>query len=437
MVKIVSVEPGSIAADIGLESGDQLICINGHEINDLVDYHVYCLSDQVVLEVLKTESEICEFKLEKVADEDLGIELEHPQPQQCGNQCLFCFIHQLPRGLRRTLYIKDEDYRFSYLYGSYITLTNLKERDFERIIAQQLSPLYVSVHAIDHQVRRRMLGAEIPDIVPMIERLTRSGIQLHCQIVLCPGINDADILDQTIEFLGGLIPQVVSLAVVPVGLTAHRHNLPQLSGLTPEDARACLAQIKFWQGQLLSRTGTRFVFPADEIYLLAEEDIPDQDDYEDFPQFENGVGMIAQFRAQAEEVLLDAETLPINRVTLVTGCSFADELNAFAQRFAVRTGVACSVVAVKNDFFGSAVTVAGLITAGDLLAQLQGRDLGDAVLIPDVMLKEGEPIFLDDVTLKQLEDQLQLKVIAVESTPWGILEGLESLVAGPVEVIHC
>ena len=437
MVKIESVEPGSYAADIGLEIGDQLIAIDGQVINDLVDYHVHVGSEHVVIEILKQDEELWEYDLEKVADEDIGIELEHPEPQQCGNQCIFCFIHQLPRGMRRTLYIKDEDYRFSYLYGSYITLTNLKENDLKRIINQHLSPLYISVHAIDHQVRQKLLGAQVPDILPIIERLTGAGIELHCQVVLCPGENDGKILDQTIEVLGALIPRVASLAVVPVGLTAHRQHLPQLNGLSRNDACTCLEQIKLWQGRFLNSAGTRFVFPADEIYLLAGQEIPDQADYEELPQIENGVGMIARFRQQAQEVLLDAETMHIGKVTLVTGLSFVEELNDFVERLAVRTGVSCSVISIQNTFFGAGVTVAGLITGADLLDQLKGRDLGQAILLPDVMLKEGDHVFLDDITVEQLQKQLKIEIVVIESTPWGILEGMESLADGPIEIIHC
>lgn len=437
MVRIESVEPGSYAAGIGLERGDQLIAINGQAINDLVDYHVYASSEHVVLEILRQDEEIWEYDLEKVADEDIGIELEHPNPQQCGNQCIFCFVHQLPRGMRKSLYVKDEDYRFSYLYGSYITLTNLKENDLQRIINQRLSPLYVSVHAIDPQVRQNLLGTEVPDILPIIERLTGAGIELHCQVVLCPGENDGKILDQTIEVLGDMLPYVLSLAVVPVGLTDHRQHLPHLNQLSRSDARTCLKQIKRWQGGFLTRAGTRFVFPADEIYLLAGEEIPDQAVYEDLPQIENGVGMITRFRQQAQEVLLDAEIMNLDKVTLVTGLSFVDELDSFVDRLTMRTGVLCSVVSIHNDLFGAGVTVAGLVTGKDLLEQLKDRDLGQALLLPDVMLKEGDQVFLDDVTVAQLQEQLKVKIVVIESSPWGILEGMESLADGPIEIIHC
>lgn len=437
MLKIESIEPGSYACDIGLETGDQLISINGHMINDLIDYHLHVEPERLVLEVLRQDDELWELDLEKLPGEDVGIEVEHPHPQQCGNQCVFCFVHQLPRGMRRTLYIKDEDYRFSYLYGSYITLTNLSEADLLRIIEQQLSPLYVSVHAVDDLVRKQLLQADVPDIKVLLERLTAGGIKLHCQIVLCPGFNDGAVLDQTIEFLASLRPHVQSLAVVPVGLTEHRKNLAELRRMTEEEAEVCLAQISRYQDQYLAEQGNRFVFPADEIYLMANQDIPKWEDYEDFHQVENGVGMIAQFRQQALEVLLDAEPLDIEKVSLVSGALFADELKLFVERLSLRTGVDFNVFAVENNFFGPTVTVTGLLTGADLIAQLKGRDLGQHLLIPDVMIKDDQLLLLDDIETRQLEQELGVPVTVVDSSPWGILEGLEQIVDGPVEIVHC
>lgn len=437
MLKIESVAPGSYAAEMGIETGDQLISINGQPINDLLDYYQNIERDRILLEILHHDDELWELDLEKHVDEDVGIEVEHPQPRQCGNQCLFCFIHQLPKGMRKTLYIKDEDYRFSYLYGSYITLTNLSEADFRRIIDQHLSPLYISVHAIDPVIRKKLLGGDPPEIAPLIRRLTAAGIELHCQIVLCPGINDGKVLSQTITFLADLMPQIQSLAVVPVGLTNHRDHLPQLKKVSQDDARACLDLILSYQQEYLKTKGSRFVYPADEIYLLAKQAIPNLNEYESFPQIENGVGMIAQFRQQASEVLLDAEPFSLNLVTLVTGYSFVDELSAFVERFSLRTGVKFDTIAIKNTFFGDDITVAGLITGVDLLKQLEGKDLGDGLLIPDVMLKEGEQIFLDDLSVVDLQQQLKSPVIVIDSSPWGILEGLEHLSGDSIEIVQC
>ena len=436
MLRVESVESDSYAAELGLLAGDRLLSINGHEITDLVDYHLHIETNHILLEVLREDDELWELDLEKEAQEDLGLTVEHPQPRQCGNQCLFCFVHQLPKGMRRTLYIKDEDYRFSYLYGSYITLTNLDKIDLQRIIRDKLSPLYISVHATDHNLREKLLGAKVPEILPLLKRLASAGIELHCQVVFCPGLNDGKALQQTIEDLWQLYPQVASLAVVPVGLTKYRKKLPQLKKMTQQDATSCLEMIHQYQQKFLFEHSCRFVFPADEFYLLAQQKLPSFADYEDFPQLENGVGLIAQFRQQVTEVLLEAELLELDRVILVTGCLFQNELANFAENLSLQTGVKLDVIAIKNDFFGSDVTVAGLITGADLLSQLQGVSLGDGVLIPDVMLKDGGQLFLDDMRIEDISLSLQVPVIAVENSPWGILDGLELLGTGAVEIIQ-
>lgn len=437
MIKIESVDPGSYAAELALQTGDRLIAINNKPIDDLIDYYLAVESQQLTLEILRQDDELWELRLEKEPSEDIGLELEHPQPKQCGNNCLFCFVHQLPKGLRRTLYIKDEDYRFSYLYGSYITLSNLQEADFERIIEQQLSPLYISVHATDNRVREKLLGNPAPEILPLLKRLTSAGIELHCQVVLCPEHNDGEILRQTIEDLAALYPQVLSLAVVPVGLTEHRQKLPDMRKLSQHEAAAALQIIHVFQQNCLTKLGSRFVFAADEIYLQAGHEFPDLDDYEELAQLENGVGLIPQFRQQGAEVLLEAETLELQRVVLVTGSSFADELQLFAQRMSLRTGVELQVVSIENQLFGAQVTVTGLLSGAALLQQLQDLDLGDGVLLPEVMLKEGEQLLLDDISVDELCEKLKVPILPIESSPWGVLDGLESLAADPIDIIHC
>ncbi len=436
MLRVESVEPDGYAAELGLLAGDRLLSINGHEITDLVDYHLHIGSERLVLAVLKENDDLWELDLEKGEHEDLGIQVVHPQPRQCGNQCLFCFVHQLPKGMRKTLYIKDEDYRFSYLYGTYITLTNLSENDLQRIIRDKLSPLYISVHATDPLLREELLGVKVPEILPLLTRLTSAGIELHCQVVLCPGINDGAALKETIENLASFHPQLLSIAIVPVGLTQFRMKLPKLRKVTAGEAHSYLSLIHKYQQDFLFRYGTRFVFPADEFYLLAEQQIPPYADYEDFPQIENGVGLIAQFQHQAVEVLLEAERLKSDKITIVTGCLFYDKLIEFAEQFSLQTGVDLQVVAIHNNFFGRDITVTGLITGQDLLQQLQNISLGDGLLIPDIMLKDGGQLFLDDMNIEKINDSLQVPVIVVESSPWGILDGVESIADDTVEIIH-
>ncbi len=436
MLKIESVMPGSYAEEIGLQPGDRLLSINSQPVNDLLDYYLNLETEHLQLEVLCANDELWDLDIEKGLMDDLGLEVEHPEPRVCGNQCQFCFVHQLPKGMRKTLYVKDEDYRFSYLYGSYITLSNLSEEDYTRIIEKQLSPLYVSVHATDAQVRASLLGSEVPAVLPLIERLTSHGISLHCQVVLCPGINDKAVLDQTIADLSALYPQVASLAVVPVGLTQFREKLPALDRLSQADAALCLDQIHGWQDKLLKSCGSRFVFAADEIYLRAQWDLPELEAYEDFAQSENGVGMIAQFRAQTEEVLLEAAPLGLNSVTIVTGLSFYEELKEFCHRLSLRCGTTILLVPIRNDFFGPQITVTGLLTGSDIINQLKGKDLGQALLVPDVLLRDADLMLLDDLTLENVSQALQIPVVDIDNTPWGLLDALELLDLN-IEIEQC
>lgn len=436
MIVVQSVMAGSLAEEMGIVAQDSLLQINDQPLRDLIDFYRALESEQLTIELLR-DNEVLVMECTKMVEEDLGVDVEHPKPLQCGNQCLFCFVHQLPKGLRKSLYIKDEDYRFSYLYGSFITLTNLLEEDFRRIEEDQLSPLYISVHATSPEVRNHLLGCQAPDVLPLLQRLAKAGIVLHCQIVLCPGINDKEVLKQTIDNLSTLFPQVASIAVVPVGLTRHRGKLPHLAAVTKVDAEDCLVLVDEFQQQLLSRFKHRLIYAADEFYLLAQREVPPLDAYEDLPQLENGVGLLAQFRSQAEEVLIEAEPLDVDAVVLVTGHLFQPELQKFADRLSLRTDVKLEALAINNQLFGSRVSVAGLIPGRDLLEQLRQEVKGRAVLIPEVMLKSGQQVFLDDVSIDQLKLELEVPIEVVEASAWGVLEGLERLADGSVDVIRC
>ena len=436
MIAIERIEPGSFADEAGLCPDDLLVTINALPMNDLVDYYRALEEDHLVIEVFR-QGEILVVECEKFEGEEIGLEVAHPQPLQCGNQCLFCFVHQLPKGLRSSLYIKDEDYRFSYLYGSFITLTNVSEADLQRITAEKLSPLYISVHATDPRVRNHLLGCQVPALVPLLERLAAADIQMHCQIVLCPGINDGAVLQQTIDTLASLYPQVASIAVVPVGLTRYRQRLPALQVPSQTEAVHCLAQIDAYQRKFAEKLGTRLVYAADEMYQLAATSLPALDAYEDLPQLENGVGLVAQFCVEAEEVLLEAEPLDLAAAVVVTGQSFFAPMQGIAERLGLRTGVDIEVVAIDNDFFGASVTVAGLVTGIDLVNQLRGIIKGRPLLLPDVMLKADEERFLDDMHIDELRSALGVSVAVVDSSAWGLLEGLELVAQGPIDVIRC
>lgn len=436
MIRIEQVEDDSPAARAGIQAGDWLRAVGSRPLEDIVDYYLALEADSPVTLLLEREGDSFQVELDLVEGEDAGLVPEHPAPLHCGNDCLFCFVHQLPKGLRRTLYIKDEDYRFSWLYGSYITLANMQEADLQRIISDQLSPLYISVHATDEDLRRRLLGKPVPPLRPQLELLTAAGIELHTQVVLCPGLNEGAELEKTIDDLSRFWPAIRSLAVVPVGLTRHRHNLPEIAPVSETLAAETLDIIEGKQVDYLQQFGSRFVYAADEFYLRAARDIPSLESYEDLWQLENGVGLTAQFRSDAEEVLLETIPLDLERVSLVTGQSFYLELQRFATRLSVRTGVDLSVVAVENRLFGSQVTVTGLLTGADILHAFADSDPGQGVLLPDVLFNEGASLLLDDMRLEDLERQLGVPVLKISSDPWGILDGLERLDCREIEILE-
>lgn len=427
MLEILAVESGSIAEELGIKPGDRLLKVNGEPVLHLVDYLVEETSEILDLELERKDGTLWELGIEHDSDDPLGLVLPHPEPVQCGNNCIFCFVHQLPRGMRRSLYIKDEDYRFSYLYGAYITLTNLREVDFQRIIRQHLSPLYISVHATENALRCRLLGKQVAAILPQMQRLVEGAIDLHTQVVVCPGLNDGEQLAQTCADLVALAPGVRSLAVVPVGLTGHRQRLPQLRIHTREEAATLVDWIEAQQVELLQRLATRFIFAADELYLKAGREFPPLEAYEELAQIENGVGLIALFRAHAAEVLAVAAPIALPPVSLVTGVSASHDLQAFASALNQRCGLDLRVHVIENRFFGGQVTVTGLLTGQDLAEQLSGAPLGKVLLVPDVMLREGERTFLDDMSVSDLAERLDVEVEVVPTDPWGIWDMLDTL----------
>ncbi len=427
MLEILTVESGSIADELGVQPGDVLLAVNGEAMNDLIDYLVEEPAEFLHLVMKRPGGQLWELDIEHDSDEPLGLGLPHPDPKQCGNNCLFCFVHQLPRGMRRSLYVKDEDYRFSYLYGAYVTLTNLTEDDLQRIIKKHLSPLYVSVHAADNRLRQQLLGQRAQDVMPLLHRLVDAGIEIHTQVVVCPGINDGEELALTCRELAALAPGVKSLAIVPVGLTGHRQHLPELRTHARREAAELVKWIETRQAELLQQLGTRFIFAADELYLKAEKDFPPLPDYEELAQLENGIGLVSLFRSQAAEVLVVAGPLRLPPISLVTGISAASELKAFAEELAEKCGLDLRVHVVENRFFNGYVTVTGLLTGQDLLEQLAPDSLGDILMVPDVMLREGDDLFLDDVRISDLSERLQIQVEVVASDPWGIWDMLDTL----------
>ncbi len=414
MLEIVHVLSGSTGAGLGLQAGDFVISVNGQEVNDVIDFQFFSTDENIVLTVKRAGGGTKKIKVRKDPDDGLGLEFAPLKIRRCRNNCIFCFVDQMPPGCRKSLYVKDDDFRASFLYGNFITLGALTEADWERIFRQRLSPLYVSVHTTDPALRSMMLNNnKAPDILDNLKRLAAGGIRVHAQIVLCPGVNDGSHLSKTITDLAGLYPAVSSIAAVPVGITSFRNGLFDLKTFTPKQARKVIADIDLLAARIKKRLKTRLVFPSDEFFIRAGYPIPPVSFYEDFPQIENGVGMVAAFLQTVSKTRLPSRIKP-KRVTLITGSSFSTILKSVVDRLRTIEGLFIHPVTVKNFFFGPSVTVAGLLTGRDLLDALKGKRVGDMVIFPSNMLKEDEGVFLDGMTLEELQRQLNMKLFPVE-----------------------
>jgi putative radical SAM enzyme (TIGR03279 family) len=427
-VVVAHVRPRTAAAAAGLARGDRVLAINGHGLRDAIDFQFHAADEALELRVERDGTALTLALARRGAD--LGVELEPPRAGEiatCANKCVFCFIHQLPKGMRRSLYVKDDDFRLSFLHGNYITLTDLDEAALERIVEQRLSPLYVSVHATDPELRHLLLGRPRVSaaILPRLERLAKAGIRIHAQIVLCPDWNDGAHLERTVVDLAPLHPQVATTAIVPVGLTRHRERLPALRSLTPAEARTLIAAVESWQHRWLRELGSRFVFLADEIYLLAGQALPPARAYEGFPVVEDGIGLVRRFEDGFARALARRPPPPVRGgVTLVTGEMFGRRLGALLSGAGLdRAGV--RVAAVPNDFFGRAIGVAGLLTGQDVRRHLAALpDLGRTVLLPAVTVRDADGIFLDDLTPADLARDLGVAVRVVDPSPTALLSAL-------------
>ncbi|HTE19370.1 MAG TPA: DUF512 domain-containing protein, partial [Armatimonadota bacterium] len=415
------VESGSIGAEIGLLPGDEILTLNGRRMEDVIDYR-FLVTDEEVEVVVAPGGRVEDaytVVVEKEIDETLGVTFTadvFDGIRICTNNCDFCFVYQNRRRMRKSVYVKDDDYRLSFLHGDFITLTNLTEQCWERIFHYQLSPLYVSIHATDPEARVAMLrNPDAAKLMEHLERLFSHGIEIHGQIVYTPGINDGAILDRTVEDMAALYHRGCrSLAIVPVGLTTQRSRLPALRTLSPDEAREVVRKTARYRSRFLRELGTRFVYPSDEMYLLAGKRLPSARSYEDFPQFENGVGMIPRLNAEWKRLLprLPERVGKPRRVTLITGTLAAPVLEPLAARLSQVGNLQVRVAPVRNEFFGPTVTVAGLLAGADIAAQLAGSDLGDAALLPSVALRDD--IFMDDWTLGQLSEALGVPLQVVK-----------------------
>jgi putative radical SAM enzyme (TIGR03279 family) len=422
-LEIEDIRPDSRAAGSGLMRGDVILSVNSHKLHDPVDFMFYSSEDRLTIE-LKRDGMVKNLRLTRESGKDIGIVFKPFRVMQCRNNCIFCFVNQLPRGLRKTLYVKDEDYRMSFLYGNYITLTSLSAEDRRRISEQRLSPLYISVHSTDKTIRNRLLGnAKAPDIIKELKFLTDNKIRLHAQIVLCPGHNDGEELSKTINDLYRFYPYILSIAVVPVGLTMHRRQT--LQPVEKENAKAALQLIKSFQKRFMKKHGDPLVYGADELYIKAETSFPSLREYGELPQIENGVGMVPQFMNQVRKFKFPKTTCPKRKALTFTGISFYPFLQKFTGRLAEKEAFEIDVVPVENRFFGNSITVTGLLTGRDVIRELSDRmDSHEIILVPDVVLKSGEDIFLDDISLGDMEKSLGTPVRKISSTPDGLISGI-------------
>ncbi|MEG0369187.1 MAG: DUF512 domain-containing protein [Hungatella sp.] len=418
---IQSVEPASIAEELGLEPGDRLLLIDGHEVEDIFDYQYYVNSESMLMLVLKANGEEWELEIEHDY-EDLGITFENglmSEYRSCRNQCIFCFIDQMPKGMRDTLYFKDDDSRLSFLQGNYITLTNMSDSDIDRIIRFKLSPINISVQTTNPELRCKMLHNRFAgDALQKIDRLYAAGTPMNGQIVLCKGINDGEELDRSIQDLTRYIPYMESVSVVPVGISKFREGLYPLEPLTKEDAIAAIEIIEHRQKQIYAEHGIHFIHASDEFYILAGRPLPEDTRYDGYIQLENGVGMMRLLTSEVEEALqqLEGDTSE-EEISIATGALAYDAICQYAKDIQIRyPNRTIHVYKIINDFFGPSITVAGLITGQDLIHQLTGKSLGSRLLLPSVMFRSGEEVFLDDVTRNDVKTALQVPVNIVKSS---------------------
>ena len=424
--KISRVVRNSIACEMGFEPGDAIIAINGTQPRDSIDYQFLCADEYLELTVLDAKGKTHYLEIEKDYDEDLGLEFETALFDgliQCNNHCPFCFIDQQPPGKRASLYYKDDDYRLSFLYGSYLTLTNLPEKEWQRIERLRLSPLYVSVHATEADLRIRLLkNPRAGMILSQLQWFQERRLQIHAQVVVCPGINDGQHLSQTIldlaAFHQGDIPAVASVAVVPVGLTKFRPQEDELIPVSQAKAAEIITQVRQLQKKFRSQFGSNFVWLADEWFLIAGMNVPEEKHYEDYPQIGNGVGsirlFIKEFQATAAKMLPQSLDKP-RRLTWVVGNAVEKAFQPLVEQLNTVEGLTVNLVALNSPYWGQEITVTGLLTGQDLLAGLTGKDLGEGILLPSLMLKHDDTRFLDDMTVEELSDRLQIKIYPVGS----------------------
>ncbi len=430
------VMPGSIAEELEIEAGDRLLTIDNTEIEDIFDYQFLVQDTYIEVLIEKPNGEQWLLEVDKDFDEDLGIEFENglmDEYRSCHNKCIFCFIDQMPKGMRETLYFKDDDSRLSFLQGNYVTLTNMSEHDIDRIIRYHLAPINISFQTMNPQLRCKMLNNRFAgEALKKVDRLYEAGIAMNGQIVLCKGVNDGEELENSISQLTKYLPHLESVSVVPVGLSRYREGLYPLEPFTREDAREVLRSIHGWQEKIYREHGTHFIHASDEWYILAQEELPEEERYDGYLQLENGVGMtrllLSEF-ARGREQLRRERQIPDMSVreelSIATGRLAYPYIRRMAQEMTEDfPGLEIHVYAIRNDFFGEMITVSGLLTGQDILAQLQDKPLGRRLLLPQNVLRSGETVFLDDLTLEELKNTLQVEINIVKSSGYDFIDAV-------------
>ncbi len=438
---ITGIDPDSIAEELQIAPGDLLLAMNGEAIHDIFDYRFHNANEALELTVQKKSGEVIVFAIEKDEREDLGLVFENPlinEEKGCTNNCVFCFIDQLPKGMRPSLYFKDDDARLSFLYGNYITMTNMKEAELDRIIHYKMSPINVSVHTTNTDLRIRMLGNRFAgNLLPRMQRLIDAGITVNAQIVLCRGWNDGEELERSLQDLSKMAPALHSISIVPIGLTKHRSGLAEMKAFERKSAGDVLRMIEQWQKTFLETVETRTVYASDEFYLLAEKEIPDAVAYEDFPQIENGVGMISALREEfygelqvlkVDKMNNSAQKIKHKKLSIATGVSVQEEVAHLAEELAQAKGweeaEKVQVLAVENHFFGGHVNVTGLLTGQDVVSQLTGKDLGAALLLCRSMFRADTEVMLDDMTRDDLENALGVPVHIIDPDGLSLIQAM-------------
>jgi putative radical SAM enzyme (TIGR03279 family) len=409
MVRVKSVVAGSIADEVGIATGTELISVNGREIADFLDWEFLSADDELVIEARQHDGESVVYEIERTEGEAMGIEVEPPTIRRCANRCEFCFIEGLPKGLRKSLYVRDDDYRLSFAYGNFATLSNLKDRDIARILEYRLSPLYISVHATPWEARKVLLNnPRVPNIVDQLARLAEGGIQFHAQMVIVPGLNDGEVLEQSLRDLWAFGDAVLSVAVVPVGLTQFSH-LYTGKPMDRENAGALLLAVERWADRGRAEKGDAWVYGSDELYLLAERQLPAPEHYGEFPQIENGVGAVAALRQRVRDGLADLPRLDGRRVGVVTGVSMAGLMPELLEQLAGATGAVFDLIVSTNSLFGPTTTTAGLLVGADIERALVDRHDLDVALIPAECINDNG-LFLDDESFVAVRERLSMPV---------------------------